>query len=381
MFKDENEEDEYITADSWDFLAGQENILELLSNDPTISVPPTLPLAAVAPAPSGQPQEATFAKQGRRICRHIFSCGSPIDIRMRYTPLESIDYVSTAILSVDVSITPHAGTNVMVKDVKVELEGGTVTPLQQLQNTVLKRYDFLTLLFRYQRYGNDGGRRIVSTTTTVVPLLMDSEENSPEITSSWNKTLDFPHVHPQIIRSGLPAQKAVDHVMNAQSSSGQHSPRPGVLGKGRGDATVSGYVPNPLETSSTSHPSLTTISVPHLSITMEVPSDPISPDDEFNVNIQVVNQATRPMRLALYVDFGQPRLPSKVHRAKTDKVLPRTPMTGSFLPSTEASPQNFMTPEQAQEFFIRENELRKGKPLIPLTVEEKIGYKFYSDGF
>ena len=213
---------------------------------------------------------------------------------MRYNPFEPYDNsISTEIvlLSVDLSVTPHAGANVLVKDVKVEMGGGKITPLQELQDTILKRYDVLTLLFRYERYGGEGGRKTVSTSATMIPLLSDSEESSPIITSLWNKILDIPNLSPSVSQFTAPTQRAVSQIMTPSDSS-RHSPKPSIAAKARGISTAQGRIQTlndpPLRPMSST---TSTSEVPNLSIIVKVPSEGVTPNEEFAVDIQVVNRA------------------------------------------------------------------------------------------
>jgi len=362
--------EEYITADSWEFLAGQTNLLAPLADDPTLSTPPVLTLGQITPMAIPQPQPRT--KPGRRICRHIFPCGSPLDIRMRYNPLEPKDYsLSTEIvmLSVDLSVTPHAGASVLVKDVKVEMGGGTVTPMTEMQSTILKRYDVLTLLFRYERYGGDGGRKTVSTNATMVPLLSGSEETSPVIKSLWNKILDIPSLTSTPFAA--PTQRAVSQIMtpsNSHRSSSSITGKPrGVQGHGRAHTVVD--LPRPASIVSTTESSV-------LSITVEVPSKGVNPGDEFSVTIQVVNRARRPIKLALQADAqtGQSHARTQSRSSRTDKLLPRIPVSMSLPQPAVTSSKNTMTEAEVLEFYLQEREFSKTRGIYPLTVDGKIGF-------
>jgi hypothetical protein len=350
------------------------NLLAPLANDPTTTVDPVLPLSRII---SAGPSQSTRSKPGRRICRHIFPCGSPLDIRMRYNPLEPDDNIVSAeivLLSVDLSVTPHANASVLVKDIKVEMGGGTVTPLQDVQEATLRRYDVLTLLYRYERYGGDGGRKTVSTSATMIPLLSHSAETSPQITSLWNKVLDIPNINPLSQMAG-PTQRAVSQIMTPPHSA-RHSPKPSITGKPRvlpthGRAqTVIDLPTRPIPSAG-----LFSSEPPNLSITIQVPSLGVNPNEEFPVEIQVVNRANRPMKLALHVDSGQAHFRSQSRGTRTDKLLPRVPMSATLAqPTTEPDRNNVMTEAEVREYFMREHELRKGKPIVALTVEGKIGY-------
>ena len=367
----EEPRDELITENSWDFLAGQTNLLASLANDPSAFVAPVLPLSRIV---SFGPTQPTRTKPGRRICRHIFPCGSPLDVRMRYNPLEPDDNsISTEVvlLSVDLSVTPHAGANVLVKDVKVEMGGGKVTPLQGLQHTILKRYDVLTLLFRYERYGGEGGRKIVSTSATMIPLLSDSEESSPAITSLWNKVLDIPNPSPTLSQFTVPTQRAVSQTM-APSNNPRDSPRPSITGKSRGVSASHSRAQNLNDSLRPMSSTTSRSEAPNLSITVKVPSQGVTPNEEFSVDIQVVNRANRPFKLALHVDSGQSHFRSQSRVSRTDKVLPRVPLSAAHVSQTEPAGTN-LTEIEAREYLLREQESRKGKPIIALTVEGKIG--------
>jgi hypothetical protein len=374
-YEDEPKE-EYITADSWNFLAGKTNLLAPLANDPSNSVDPVLSLTRIV---SSGPTQTTRTKPGRRICRHIFPCGSPLDIRMRYNPLEPNDNSISAeivLLSVDMSVTPHAGASVLVKDIKVEMGEGKITPLQDYKEAILNRYDMLTLLFRYERYGGDGVRKRLSTTATMIPLLSDSEETSPKITSSWNRALDVPtaiHSVSQI------THRAVSQIMTPTSSS-RHSPQPSITGKPGGVSTPHGRA-QILSRPSRPTSSTTLSETPNLSITVKVPSNGVNPNEEFAIDIQVVNRANRPIKLALHVDSGQTHFRTQPQLSRTDKVLPRVPTTSSVVQPTESPGNNLGTEAEAREYFLREQEKGRGKPIIALTVEGKIGYNtpFFSE--
>jgi hypothetical protein len=370
-FEEETQQDEIITADSWGFLAGRTNLLASLANDPNVPADPVLPLSRIV---SSAPAQTPRTKPGRRICRHIFPCGSPLDIRMRYTPLEpDDDSVSTEVvlLSVDLGVTQHAEASVLIKDIKVEMGGGTVTPLQEPQRTVLRRYDVLTLLFRYERHGGDGGRKTVSIHSTMVPLLSESEELSPHITSLWNKVLDVPSLSPPLSQYSAPTQRAVSQALSPPGSA-RHSPKPSVTGKPR-SATAYGRAPT--NTDSPTRPmSINSISeAPNLSITVQVPPQGVNPNEEFTVDIQTVNRANRPIKLALQVDSGQAHFRTQSRVSRAEKLLPQVPMSSSPAPPIDPAANNVPTEIEAREFFVRELEARKGKPIIALTVESIIG--------
>jgi hypothetical protein len=359
-------EEEFITADSYSFLAGQTNLLAPLANDPTLHDTPVLPLSRII---SSAPLQTAQTKPGRRICRHIFPCGSPLDIRMRYNPLEPADSgTSTEIvlLSVDLSVTPHTGGSVLVKEVNVDVEGGTIVPLQQIGEKVLKRYDVMTLLFRYERYGGDAGRKMVSTSATMAPLLSESEETSPKISSLWNKILDIPSLNPKLAVAG--SQRAVSMIMSPATGA-RHSPKPSLSGKrgvhARGQ-TLTEVPTRPISTLSAGES-------PNLSITVQIPSSGVNPGEEFTVDIQVVNRATRPIKLALHVDSGQAHFRTQSRGPnRSDKLLPRVPLS-STLPTPTSPQKTLMTDIEARAFYLRQKETRQGKGIIALGVEGKIG--------
>jgi hypothetical protein len=295
---------------------------------------------------------------------------------MRYNPLEPDDNIVSAeivLLSVDLSVTPHANASVLVKEIKVEMGGGTVTPLQDVQEATLRRYDVLTLLYRYERYGGEGGRKTVSTSATMIPLLSNSAETSPQITSLWNKILDIPNLNPLSQMAG-PTQRAVSQIMTPPNSA-RHSPKPSITGKPRVTPTH-GRAQTVIDLPTRPIPStgLFTSEPPNLSITVQVPSKGVTPNEEFPVEIQVVNRANRPMKLALHVDSGQAHFRSQSRGTRTDKLLPRVPMSATLAQPTEPDRSNVMTEAEVREYFMREHGLRKGKPIVALTVEGKIGY-------
>lgn len=372
LLEEDEQKDEIITTDSWEFLAGQTNLLAPLAKDPYVPVDPVLPLSRIV---SSAPTQTSRTKPGRRICRHIFPCGSPLDIRMRYTPLEPADDTISAeivVLSVDLSVTQHTGTSVLVKDIKVEVGGGTVTPLQEPHPTVLRRYDVLTLLFRYERYGKDEGRKTISITATMVPLLSDSEEMSPHITSLWNKVLDIPGSRPPSSQFPTPAQRVISQSLSPPGSARQ-SPKPSITGK-PGNFSAYGRTLTSID-SPTRPVSVHSVSEsPNLSITVQVPSKGVNPNDEFTVDIQIVNRANRPIKLVLQVDSGRAQFRTQSRVSRIDKLLPQVPVSASLIPPTDATGNNISAEIEAREFFLRQLELQKGKPIIALTVETMIGF-------
>ena len=365
---DEPEEDEIITEDSLSYLAGQVNLLSPLANDPFLEHPPVLPLSRIIS--TGPPQTAR-QKPGRRICRHIFPCGSPLDIRMRYNPLEPEDFSvnkEVVLLSVDLSVTPQAGVPVLVKDVKVEMDGGQIIPLQDNEERVLKRYDMLTLLFRYVRYGDTGGAKTVSTSATMVPLINESAEISPQITSVWNKVLDFPRLSPPS-QFTAPTQRVVSQIMGLSDPKVRHTHSSSITGRPLVIPTGHGRVQTVTDIPSRP-PSVALLESPHLSITIEVPSIGVNPMDEFTVKAQVVNRSTRPMRLVLYVDANRDFEKAPSRNSRTDKVLPKIPLS----PATRVSETSFSSNEnELRQFYLREIERQKGRPMVGLTVEAQLG--------
>jgi len=364
-------DEEYITADSWNFLAGQQNLLAPLADDPTLSATPVLTLSQITPSSIPQPQVRT--KPGRRICRHIFPCGSPLDIRMRYNPIEPADYsLSTEIvlLSVDLSVTPHAGASVLVKDITVEMGGGTVTPMTEIKPSILKKYDILTLLFRYERYGGDGGRKTVSTNATMVPLLSGSEETSPVIKSLWNKVLDIPSL--ASVPFSAPTQRAVSQIMTPSSS---HRSSPSITGKPRG-VQGHGRAQTIVDLPSQPASAISTSDSPVLAITVEVPSKGVKPSDEFAVSVHCINRGRRPVKLVLQVDAQPGQSHSRTHSrlSRTDKLLRRLPVSASLPQPTLTSNKNHMTEAEVLEYYLQERNFNKTRGIYPLTVEAKLGY-------
>jgi hypothetical protein len=293
---------------------------------------------------------------------------------MRYNPLEPADTslnTEIVLLSVYLSVTPHAGASVFIKDVNVEMGGGTVVPLQEVQSYVLKRYDVLTLLFRYDRYGGDGVNKIVSTSITMVPLLSGVEETSPKIKSLWNKTLDIPTLNPSpSIHFTSPTAQAVGQVMSVSNSRTSHSTKSSITGKPRGIPTGHGRAHTIVDIPSRPASIATSMTeTPNLSITVQIPPGGTKPNEEFSVSIQVVNRATRPIKLALHVDPGHAHSKAQSRMSRTDKLLPRAP---SSQPSHPAGHGGIEESEML-EFFLRDRETRKGKAIVALSVEEKIG--------
>ena len=294
---------------------------------------------------------------------------------MRYNPLEPDDNTvskEVVLLSVDLSVTPHAGAFVLVKDIKVDMERGMVLPLQDINPTVLRRYDVLTLLFRHERYGGEGGRKMVSTSATMVPLLSESSDDCPQITSLWNKILDIPSMVSPVAPGPRPLSQVIYPPPTTAWQSPKSSPsrpRSSVVST---HARIQGSDPHspkrPLSASTTS-----TVEIPHLSITVKVPPTGVNPSEEFPVEVQVLNRATRPVKLALHIDSGQMRFQTQVTNSKTDKLLPRVPLSSTPNPPPDTT-KPINPQSELREFFFREHDRQKGKPIIALTVEHKLGY-------
>lgn len=288
---------------------------------------------------------------------------------MRYNPLELDDQsvaTETVILSVDLSVTPHANASVLLKDIKVEMGGGIVTPLQEIRQSILHRYDVWTLLYRYERYGNEARRKAISTSVVMVPLLTDSEETSPTITSTWEKVLDISNLLP--LAPQFTAPSVANQAVSPPANATRHSTRPSIASKPRTIPTAhirAQIVPNP---------PFRTTEPPHLSILIRVPPEGVNPNEEFAVDIQIVNRAIRPVKLALQVDSGQAQFRTKSKGpGRTDKVLPRVPMSSSPITTTHPARKGLMTDAEARALFVQEMEIQKPKPIIALTVEGKIG--------
>ena len=294
---------------------------------------------------------------------------------MRYNPLEPDDSslsVEIVLLSVDLSVTPHAGAPVLVKEINVEMGGGIITPLQTFQSIILNRYDVMTFLFRYERYGGDGGRKTVSTSATMIPLLSDSEETSPKIVSLWNKVLDVPSLSTSVPQFTAPT-RAVSQVMSPPTT--RHAQKTSIVGRpqalsithGRAQTTNDGQARYPQNTTSISEAS-------NLSITVQVPLEGVKPNEKFVVDIQVVNRLKRPIRLALQVNSGQAYFQQSSRLSKVDKILPRTPVVPTTPQASLSSTDGVMTEREAKEFFLREQENSRSKLIIALTVEAKFGF-------
>jgi hypothetical protein len=296
---------------------------------------------------------------------------------MRYHPLEPDDNTVSkemVLLSVDLSVTPHAGASVLVQDIKVEMDGGSVVPLQDIKHPVLRRYDVLSLLFRYERYGGDGARKTVSTTATMIPLLSESVEDCPRITSLWNKILDVPSMSSQ----AAPPPRSVSQLIGPPAA--RESPKPSPV-RPRSLISTHGRIQASSDTHSPKRPpsisaqsAISTSETPHLSITVKVPTAGVNPNEEFPVDVQVLNRATRPIKLALHVDSGQARFQTQVFNTKTDKLLPRAPLSSNVTTQAEITEKPLNREAELREFFFKDHERQTGKnPIIALTVEHKLG--------
>jgi hypothetical protein len=301
---------------------------------------------------------------------------------MRYNPLEPDDNTvskEAVLLSVDLSVTPHAGASVLVRDIKVEMDGGKVFPLHDVESTVLRRHDVLTLLFRYVRYGGEGGRKTVSTSATMIPLLTGSPDDSPQIVSLWNKSLDIPSLASQ----PAPLPRPVSQLISPASTAARQSPKPSPV-RPRSIASTAARIHSVSDLQSPKRPLsasaqsvVSTAESPYLSITVKVPSQGVKLSEKFPVQVQVLNRTTRPIKLVLQVDSGQARFQTQVTNTKIDKLLPRVPLTSNLNPPIEATSKPGNPETEARELFFRSHERQKGRPFIALTVEHKLGYRHF----
>lgn len=300
---------------------------------------------------------------------------------MRYNPLEPEDNTvnkEVVLLSVDLGVTPQAGASVLVKELKVDMGDGEVIPLQDDVQRTLKRYDVCTLLFRYQRYGEGGGSKTVSINATMVPLINDSSETSPQIISTWNKVLDFPRATPSS-HFTAPTQRVVSQIMSPANSAIRHSHSGSITGRPQSTPKLHGRAQT--VTDLPSRPpsmAISQIESPHLSITIEVPAKGVQPFEEFDIYAQVVNRSNRPIRLVLYVDSGRDYEKSQARLSRTDKVLPRIPLSASSRQSDASSISPTATETRA--IYLQERQRQKGKPMFGITVETPLGYPLLSNG-
>ncbi|KID90354.1 hypothetical protein MGU_03059 [Metarhizium guizhouense ARSEF 977] len=309
------------------------NLLESFSSDPALNgIKPhlsALRVSRVAPVSRQQDQVAHLRAQPHlRIPVH-----PAIHARVRFSRPNTAQSTSALIAMLEVDFTPHAECEVLLDDINLATNDGTVQSLNDDEQMKLPiscvSHDHVTFLYHIKPHQEDKAPRnftgsldiSITATAQVVPGVC-----TPKLSMAWNAALDFT----------IPVNPSFNNM--ADSSGIQRAHKPSQLSIGS-NATVT-----PLKSPSVTRPDAlpgleasarAEAAVPDLGITVSFtgPSEPVHPGDVFSWTVYVVNRSSDktsrpPRKLALVAvprrrrnDTRPARPPSTATRRRGEKEI------------------------------------------------------------
>ncbi|KHN96408.1 uncharacterized protein MAM_05697 [Metarhizium album ARSEF 1941] len=309
------------------------NLLESFSSDPALNgIKPRLSalrVSRVAPGSRQQDHVVHLRAQPRlRIPIHPV-----IHTRVRFSRPNTPQSTSSLVAMLEVDFTPHVDCEVVLQEIKLVTNDGTVQSLNDEEQMQLPMscvsHDHITFLYHIKPHQVDQARRgftgslgvSITATAQVIPGVC-----TPKLTMSWNAALDFT----------VPVNPSFSNV--PESSGIQRAHKPSQLSIGSSAAIT------PLKSPSITRPDAlpgldasarAEAAVPDLGITVSFtgPSEPVHPGDVFLWTVHVVNRSSEktsrpPRKLALVAvprrrrnDTRPARPPSTATRRQGEKEI------------------------------------------------------------
>lgn len=309
------------------------NLLESFSSDPALNgIKPRLSALRVSRvAPVSRQQDLVAHLRAQPQLR--IPIYPVIHTRIRFSRPQTSQSTSALIAMLEVDFTPHVDCEVLLDEIKLITNDGTVESLNDEEQMKLPMscvsHDHVTFLYHIKPHQIDKAPRnftgsldiSITATAQVIPDVC-----TPRLSMGWNAALDFT----------TPVNPSFNNM--PESSGIQRAHKPSQLSIGSNTAIT------PLKSPSVTRPDAlpgleastrTEAAVPDLGITMSFtgPSDPVHPGDVFSWTVYVVNRSseksTRPPRkLALVAvprrrrnDTRPARPPSTATRRRGEKEL------------------------------------------------------------
>jgi hypothetical protein len=299
------------------------NLLEAFSNDPAMGgIKPRLSALRVSRVTPATLAARDLMQPLKNISRQTIKVYPAINARMRYSRPNTTPTNPSVIASLDIDITPFANCEIILSEVGLRINGGTVEDLNATLGMVLPittlPQDDVTFLYRLQPDDLDmpNKAQIRTLDISIKARANLSELCRPQISMHWTTTIDFtPPVNPGFGTATQPIQRPHRPTqLSIGGSSFETVPTAASLAVTRPDALPSMDVTTRQQRNS---------AIPDFGVTMTFagPSldSPIYPGKPFVWSVFIVNRSDRPRKLALLV------LPK---RRRTEVRITRPPSTG-----------------------------------------------------
>lgn len=289
------------------------NLLESFNSDPELgNVKPRLSALRVSRVKPASPGERDAFSPLRITPSHPLKIVPAFQLRARYARPNSTPSNPCIIASLDMEITPWAGSSLTLSSVDFTIPDGVVEdlnigPEMAFPMDCLPKDD-LTFLYRLSRSPLEhSSSPLKSLHITIIGTVHVSSTCHPKITMAWPTSIDFtPAVNPGFGNASSTIQR--DHRPAQLSISSNH------------DALAR---PDSLPTMESTTKHQRSVSVPDFGVTMTfiAPRTPIHPGAIFTWTVFVVNRSDHPRKLALLPIAHRKPPATSHHRATTNRPL------------------------------------------------------------
>lgn len=297
------------------------NLLESFNSDPVLgSVKPRLSALRVSHVKPASPGERDSLRPLKITPPRSLRILPAFQIRARYARPDSTPNSTSLIASLDIEVTPWAGTSLTLSFVDFNLPDATAEDLNDELGFSFPMHclpkDDLTLLYRLSRSPLErSSSPHKSLTIHITATVLVSAACHPQISMTWSSTVDFtPPLSPGFSTPPTAIQR--DHRPAQLSISSNHDPLNGAtpLAASRPDDAL------PSIEFTTKHQR--SPSVPDFGVTMTfaAPATTIRPGDMFAWTVFVVNRSKHPRKLAL-LPIARRKPSSAQGRAPTNRPL------------------------------------------------------------
>ncbi|KAG0650035.1 hypothetical protein D0Z07_3875 [Hyphodiscus hymeniophilus] len=343
------------------------NLLESFNDDPALGgIKPRLSalrVSRVAPVTQGV---RDLMRPLKNISRNSIRIYPAINARVRYSRPNTTAPKPSVIASLDIDITPFANCEITIREVNLDMAGGSVENLNSIPGLSMPMkclpQDDITFLYRVLPddldVTNKSLIRTLSISITASAHLTSA--CAPEISMQWTTTMDFT---PPVNHSfGNPAQPIQRPHRPAQLSIGASSfetvPTVSSLAALRPDALPHTEITTRHQRNS---------SIPDFGVTCTFtgppPSQPLLAGVPFSWSVFIVNRSDRPRKLALVV------LPK---RRRTEARITRPPSTGYGNPRKDPKTADAVVDENIVH-AMQKNSAIESTEIVCLSTETRIG--------
>lgn len=190
-------DDEYLPSE----IPQPINLLQPFANDPALGgLKPKLSALRISRSAPVAPVPKQLLRPLRSGPRRLFRAAPAFLWRVRFTKSAAPSEPNVTIASVDLEITPFAGSNVSINQMKLSISPGHVEPLGPQLPLLSQPGDQVTLLYRLRPPMSDSntfiGNQAYHLTLNAAAGVLVSKTCTPQIRIDWTTPVDLPSTRP-----------------------------------------------------------------------------------------------------------------------------------------------------------------------------------------